>query len=125
MVYVTELSRLKVEVYERLLENLSTFIIYIHDQSAKNCPFYLNPKYQHFYIPICRLIIKHKEIFMKIHDRETLKVAQIMLVKNIEQFSNLDILNFLEVLGDAAFLNVSFKFYLKDVEFKRSELDLF
>lgn len=98
-------------------------MIYINDQSGKKSPFYLNPTYQHLFEPICRLIIKQKETFLWLHNKEVLKVAQVMFVQNITAFSNADILNFLEVLGDAAYLNVSFTEVLKDIKFKRWEMD--
>jgi len=72
MAYSLSLSRLTIEVYERLLLNLSTFIIYISDQNKKNALgscFYLNHKYSHLYAPICQLILKHKNLFRKINNK--------------------------------------------------------
>lgn len=47
LIYTVELSRLKVGVYERILDNLSTFIIYISERSkeAAGSSFYLNHRY--------------------------------------------------------------------------------
>ena len=122
LIYVTELSRLKMEIYERLLSNLSTFIIYISDQSLRKSPFFLNHKYKDD-IPICKLILDNKSIFAKISDKESLKVVQIMFVKNIEVFTSKNILDFLEVLGDSSFLSISLSRELEDLQFKESELD--
>jgi hypothetical protein len=60
------LSRLRSEVYERLLCNLSSFIIFISERTnyrSTGSPFYLNHKYIKFYPKICKLVLENQSIF--------------------------------------------------------------
>jgi hypothetical protein len=113
------LSRLNVEIYERLLINLSTFIIYISENrgSTSGSCYYLNHRYKHLFLPICRLLLRYRRTFRRVKDKEAFKIVQLMIVHHIDQFSNEDILNFLDILGDAAFLNISLNKYIQELRF--------
>lgn len=81
-----------------MLANLSTFVIYVHSHSLRKgglSSFYLNHKYESLFVPIVRLVLQNRALFVRIRQKECLKVLQVLLFKYIGEFSNVDILGFL------------------------------
>jgi hypothetical protein len=119
------LSRIKAQVYERLLYNLSTFVIYINERNNRQAgsPFYLNHKYVEYYPKICKLILENQSVFRAIDNKVSFRIMQIMFYKNIEQYENEDILKLLEILSDPSFLISSLTKHIEDIKFSASQLE--
>lgn len=108
--FTVKISRLKPEIYEKLLFNLSTFIMYISDQTSRQATsFYLNHKFLDYYEKICHLVLQNKAKFKGITNKDCFKILQIMFIKNFDSFTNEDVLSFLDVLADPSFLSPSMK----------------
>lgn len=62
-------------------------------------------------------MLRNKTLFMKIKEKQVFKMVQIMMLKNIEAFTNEDILTFLDILGDPSFLITSMNNHIQDIRF--------
>ena len=48
-----------------------------------------------------------------------------MMLKNIDKFSNDDILTLLDILGDPSYLNISLNKHIQDLKFSSTQLEHF
>lgn len=118
------MERLRPEIYEKLMYNLSTFIIYVGDRGSKSTNvFYLNHRYLSYYEKICRLVLGHKDRFRPVVHKDCFKVLQIMLLKQISSFKNEHLLDFLDILGDPSFLSISMQKHIEHIKFTAYELE--
>lgn len=124
LVYCLGLARLKPEVYERLLFNLSTFLVFISKkQSQHTSAFFLNHRYQALYPQIVRLVVEHRALLRAVKDKEAFKMVQIMLTRHLPQFSNDDLLALMDILGSPAFLTISLNRHLEELKFTPAQLE--
>lgn len=129
LAFTVNLSRIKAEVYERLLFNLSTFIIHINEKSVKPSgpgnsvsPYYLNHKYLQYYPKIIRLVLENQSIFRGIHNKNAFRIVQIMFYNNIGDYQNEDLLKLLDILSDQNVLINSLINHIENIKFSPSQL---
>ena len=125
MAFTVGLHGLASEVYERLLRNLSTFIIYIQEHprtDLSRSSFFLNQRYRDLFAPICRLVLGNRDIFRRVADKEAFKVFQIIMLKAQEEVGNEDVLALLDILDDPEALSTSMHRQLECMRFTMEEL---
>ena len=72
LAFTVGLHRLATAVYERLLRNLSTFIVYVsghHRADNSRSSFFLNQRYRELFVPICRLVLGNRDVFRRVADK--------------------------------------------------------
>ena len=116
------LKRIKAEVYQQLLNNLSTFVIFVEEQSQRGSPFYLNPAYASLYPRITAALLTHSDMLTPLPHKECLRPWQTILTSHVNNLSNKELITFLDILGDPTLLCPSLIRHLEGVKFSGREL---